>query len=192
MIPEAIDLLCIPVLINEVPLRPLSDEEAVRIAEKVLKVLPTLKDMRVAVIPSLYYVSDLFSRSLFDEIPVNSVALAGLLERRGRTSKVYVFNPFTSNGLLPVPSGVEDGNGGLTWAAIPVVAFGEGYVDLDEYFLERNDVDGMMRELEEVLAEVYSLSYAKAFPPALVEELLEEISLIEEELDQDLRGLSAG
>ncbi len=192
MIPEAIDLLCIPVLMNEVPLRPLSDEEAVRIAEKVLKVLPTLKDMRVAVIPSLYYVSDLFSRSLFDEIPVNSVALAGLLERRGRTSKIYVLNPFTSNGLLPVPSGVENGNGGLTWATIPVVAFGEGYVDLDEYFLEKDDMDGMMRELEEALAEVYSLSYVKAFPPVLVEELLEEISLIEEELDQDLKGLSAG
>ncbi len=192
MIPEAIDLLCIPVLMNEVPLRPLSDEEAVRIAEKVLKVIPTLKDMRVAVIPSLYYVSDLFSRSLFDEIPVNSVALAGLLERRGRTSKIYVFNPFTSNGLLPVPSGVENGNGGITWATIPIVAFGEGYVDLDEYFLEKGDVDGMMRELEEVLTEVYSLSYVKAFPPVLVEELLEEISLIEEELDQDLKGLSAG
>ncbi len=184
-------MLCIPVLMNEVPLRPISDEEAARIAERVLETLPTLKDMRVAIIPSLYYVSDLFSRSLFDEIPVNSVALAGLLERRGGRSKVYVFNPFTSNGLLPIPSGVEDGNGGLTWAVIPVVAFGEGYVDLDEYFLEEG-MEWTMDGLEEILTEVYSLSFVKVFPPVLVEDLLEEISLIEEELDQDLRRLSAG
>ena len=187
MIPEAMDLVCIPVLINEVPFRPLTDDETVRIAEKVLRILPSFPDMRLAIIPALYYVSDLFSRSLLDEIPINSVALAGLLERRGRTSRVYMFNPYRTNGLLPAPSSVSDGSGGLTWAVIPVVAFGEGYVDLDEYYLEMGGIDEGLEELEEVLREIYLLSYVKVFPPVLAEELLEEISALEEELDRDLR-----
>ncbi|MDK2372826.1 MAG: hypothetical protein QI197_05555 [Candidatus Korarchaeota archaeon] len=191
MIPEAIDLLCIPVLMNEVPLRPLRDDEARRIAEVALKTLPTLRDMKVIVVTSLYYVSDLFSRPLLDEIPVNSVALAGLLERRGKGSRVYAFNPFTSNGLIPTPNGLDDGSGRLTWAVIPVVAFGDGYVDLDEYFLEQGNVEGGIEELERVLAEIYSLSYIRVFPPVMTEDLLEEITLLEEDTYQDLGRVSS-
>ncbi len=191
MIPEAIDLLCIPVLMNEVPLRPINDEEAIKIAAKVVRVLPSSKEMKIIVIPALYYVSDLFNRMLFDEIPVNSVAIAGLMERRGSGSNLYIFNPFSSNGLLPVPNSVEDGDGSLTWAVLPVVAFGAGYIDLDEYPFERDDIDAGLEDLGDVLSEVYGLTFVQAFPPVLVEDLLDEINLMEEELRQDLGGVTS-
>ncbi len=186
MYPEAVDMLCIPILINEVPLKALSDDDALKIAKNVIEILPPPKEMKIVILPALYYLNDVFNRSLFDEIPANSVALANLMERNGRGSEVYIFNPYNSRELLPIPSAIEEGTGGLTWAIIPVVAFGEGYIDLEDYLLEREDLEDLLNVLGDTLREIYDLTYVQPFPPVLIEDLLDEISDIEREIRQYL------
>ncbi len=189
MIPEAIDLICIPVLMKEATLRPLNDDESRDIALRALKIIPTPKEMDIVVISSLYYISDLFNRSLIDELSINSVALVELMRGKSNTDGFYILNPFKLEGLLPLPSSVEEGDGALTWAILPVVAFGDGYIDLDEYLLEKK-IDEELEELKRKLAQIYKLEFIQVFPPVLVEDLFEEISLMEEELNQNMGILS--
>ncbi len=189
MIPEAIDLLCIPVLMKEVALRPLNDDEAKDIALSAIRILPTPKEMELVIIPSLYYVSDLFNRSLFDELSINSVALAELMKGKG-SDGFHILNPFKLDGLLPIPRSIGDGDGSLTWAVLPVVAFGDGYIDLDEYLLER-DISEELGDLKKKLSQIYGAEFVQVFPPVLVEDLLDEIKLMEEELSQNV-GISLG
>ncbi len=184
MIPEAVDLLCIPVLMKETTLRPLDDEEAREIAYSALRIIPSPKEMEIIVISTLYYVSDLLDRSLFEELSVNSVALASLMGRK-RFDGFYLLDPFKLDGLLPLPRSAENGDGKLTWAVLPIVAFGDGYIDVDEYFLERR-IENELEEFAKVLARAYRSEFIKAFPPVLAEDLPEEISLIEEELERNL------
>lgn len=178
MLPEVTDLLLIPVLMSEVPLRGISDEEAAEIAAGVRRVIPLTEGLKVVIIPALYYLSDLFERMKLDGIMVNSAALVDLMEKRGLRSGVYVLNPYSSNGMIPVPARLANSTGGISWAIIPIVMFGKSKEDLKTY--DEEELDYLLEDLASILSRVYGVPELKIFPPISIEDLMELIDYVEE------------
>jgi hypothetical protein len=191
LLPEVIDLLCIPVLMNEVPLKGVSDDEAAKIASRVRRTIPVLSGVKVVIIPVLYYLTDILSRMTLDEITVNSASMIELMERKGLSSEIYVFNPYSSNGIIPVPSRFGGSAGGVNWAIIPIVVLGNNYIDPAAYELDDEDLDIALDDLENVLSEIYGASMLKVFPPTLIEDLMDLIDSVEVYQGNDLET-SAG
>ena len=167
-----IDFYVVAAVVNEVLLRGLSDSEAFSLARPLLRFLRLEEGSKAIVIPAVYYLGDILARDLIDEIPVNAVAIARLMEEEGRSSPVYIFNPYSVSGLLPVPEDVN-GGGGLIWAVVPIVVFGEdpklGY--------DEEELDVAAEELQEVLTKLYGFEYVDVLlPPLRIEELLEELA----------------
>ncbi len=177
MLPEVTDLLLIPVLMNEVPLRGISDEEAAKIAARIRRVLPPTEDLKVVIIPALYYLSDIFGRMKLDEIMVNSAALVDLMEKRGLRSWVYVLNPYSSNGMIPIPSRLASSTGGIAWAVIPIVMFGSGHANSTAY--DEDELDYLLDDLASILSRIYGVPKLKIFPPISIEDLIELIDYVE-------------
>lgn len=173
---ESRDLLLIPVLMSEVPLRSIGDEEAAKIAAVIRRMLPPMDGARVVIVPALYYLSDILGRMKLDEILVNSAALVEMMERRGLRSDVYVFNPYSSNGMIPAPNRLGGGTGGLTWAIIPIIVLGgDAPLSYDDEELEY-----LLDDLESLLSRVYGTLNLRIFPPITIENLLDLIDSVEE------------
>jgi len=179
LLPEVIDLLCIPVLMSEVPLKGVSDDEAAKIASRVRRTIPVLPGVKVVIIPVLYYLTDILSRMTLDEITVNSASMVELMERRGLSSEIYVFNPYSSNGIIPIPSRFGGSAGGVNWAVIPILVLGSSYIDPSAYEMEDEDLDMALDDLENALSEIYGTSMLKVFPPTLIEDLMDLIDSVE-------------
>lgn len=192
MLLDATELLFIPILMNEVPLKWISDDEAVKIASAVRKLLPPMPEAKVVIIPVLYYLSDIFSRMTLDEILVNSTALVDHMEKRGIKSSIYIFNPYSSNGMIPLPSRLSGSISGSAWAVIPVIILG-GYMNSAEYESdEDDDFEYALRELESLISAVYGVRGLKAFPPLSIEGLIDLIDYIESAYEGEGLNTSAG
>jgi hypothetical protein len=191
LLPEVIDLLCIPVLMNEVPLKGVSDDEAARIASMVRRTIPVISGVKIVIIPVLYYLTDILSKMTLDEITVNSASMIEFMEKRGLSSEIYVFNPYSSNGILPIPSRFGGSAGGVSWAVIPIIVLGNSYIDPSVYELEDEDLDIALDDLENLLSEIYGTSMLRVFPPTLIEDLMDLIDSVEIYQGDGL-GTSAG
>ncbi|MEM0017537.1 MAG: hypothetical protein QXJ48_01195 [Candidatus Korarchaeum sp.] len=178
MLPEVMELLLIPVLMTEVPLRDINDEEAAKIAVKIRRILPSSEGAKTVIIPALYYLNDILGRMKLDEMMVNSAALVDLMERRGLRSWVYVLNPYSSNGMIPAPSRLASSTGGMAWAVIPIILLGD--YDGSAIYEEDEDLDYVLEDLASLLSEVYGISKLKIFPPTSIEDLIDLIDSVEE------------
>lgn len=188
MLPEVTDILLIPVLMSEVPLRGISDEEATRIAARVRRILPPLGEVRIVIIPVLYYLIDILGRMKLDEMAVNSAALVDLMERRGLRSEVYVLNPYSSNGMIPVPNRLANSTRGITWAAIPIIILGKGY---GRTVYEDDEADLPLDDLASLLSDIYGVKKLEIFPPISIEDLVDLIDYVEEIYESgDFRALA--
>ncbi|MCS7103722.1 MAG: hypothetical protein NZ992_07585 [Candidatus Korarchaeum sp.] len=191
MLPEVIDLLLIPVLVSEVPLRDISDEEAAKIATRIRRILPSLEGVKTVIIPVLYYLNDIFGRMKLDEMTVNSATLVDLMEKRGLKSGVYVLNPYSSNGMIPIPNRIANSTMGIAWAVIPIILFGNKYEVLASYE-DYEELDYALDDLASLLSKVYGMQKLKIFPPISIEDLIDLIDSVEEIYENSNFETSAG
>lgn len=192
MLPEELELLFIPVLMNEIPLKRINDEEAAKIASVVKRMIPLVPEAKVVIIPALYYLSDILGRMTLDEILVNSAALVEIMEKRGIDSNIYVFNPYSSNGMIPIPMRFSGSTGGSAWAVIPVLVFGSyvrsfGYEPSDE-----DEPDYSLEDLESIISTIYGIHGLKVFPLMPIEDLIELINYVEVVYGSENLDTSAG